>query len=97
MEQGSAGELAEALAIRARLPDGDAEAAEAALEEAGESGNTVDIRFHLWKATGKGEHLAKAKQLLHYRVEHAPEQCRESMLRNVRINREIMEAWEANQ
>ena len=27
-------------------------------------------------------------------VEHAPEEYRESMLKNVRLHREIMDAWE---
>jgi len=82
--------VAEALALLANLPDGDAEAAEAALQEAG---NTPQTRYHLWKATGEREHLEETKRLLDYRVEHAPEEYRESMIRNVRLNREIMEAW----
>ena len=59
-------------------------------------GDTADLRdvcYVLWKATGKHEHLAEAKRLLDYRVEHAPEGYRESMLKNVRLNREIVEAW----
>ena len=32
-------------------------------------------------------------RLLDHLVEHAPEEYRESMLRNVRLNREITEAW----
>ena len=27
-------------------------------------------------------------------LEHSPEEYRESMLRNIRLHREIMEAWE---
>ena len=38
-------------------------------------------------------HLAGAKRLLDHRVDHAPEEYRESMLKNVRLHREIMEAW----
>ena len=34
------------------------------------------------------------KRLLDHLVEHAPEEYRESMLKNVRLHREIMEAWE---
>ena len=40
------------------------------------------------------EQFAEAKRLLDDLVEHAPEEYRESMLKNVRLNREIMEAWE---
>jgi len=86
-------ELAEALALLASHPGGDAAEAEAALEEAGEAGNTPQTRYYLWRATGKHQHLAEAKRLLDYRVEHAPEEYRESMLKNVRLNREITEAW----
>ena len=88
-------ELAQALALLACLPGGDSVAAETALEDAGESGNTLRGRYHLWKATGKHEHLTEAKRLLDYRVEHAPDEYRESMLKNVRLNREIESAWKA--
>ncbi len=87
-------ELAHALSLLANLSDGDADAAEAALEEAEEAGNTPQTRYYLWKATCNHEHLAEAKHLLDNLIEHAPEECRESMLKNVRLNREIMEAWE---
>ena len=87
------GGLALALALLARLPGGDAVAAEAVLLEAPWIADTPEVRCHLWKATRKREHLAEAKRLLDYRVEHAPEAYRESMLKNVRLNREIMEAW----
>ena len=56
----------------------------------------IEARFLLWKATHDVAHLTKAKRLLEYRVEHAPEEYRESMLKNVRLNREIMAAWEAS-
>jgi hypothetical protein len=39
-------------------------------------------------------HLAEAKRLLDYRVEHAPEEYHGSMLKNVPLHHEIMEAWE---
>ena len=39
-------------------------------------------------------HPGVAQRLLDCRVEHAPEEYRESMLKNVRLHREIMEAWE---
>ena len=87
-------ERAHALALFACLSDGDPTPAEEALHEAGDGGNTPETRYYLWRATGKHEHLAEAKRLLDYRIEHAPEEYRESMLKNVRLNREIMEAWE---
>ena len=86
--------IAEALALLACLPGGDPGAAEAALEEADESGNTTRVRYYLWEATGKREHLQEAKRLLDYRVEHAPEQDRDSMMENVPLHRDIMQAWE---
>ncbi|MHC5012104.1 MAG: tetratricopeptide repeat protein, partial [Planctomycetota bacterium] len=87
-------ELAHALALRARLPGERPDEALAALDEAGEGANTPEVRYHLWMATGEHEHLAEAKRRLDYRVEHAPEAYRPSMLENVRMNREIMDAWE---
>ena len=89
--------LALTLSLLANLPGGVAADAEAALQDAGEAGNTPPTRYYLWKATGKSEHLAEAKRLLDYRVEHAPKEYRESMLKKVRLNREIMEAWEAEE
>ena len=53
----------------------------------------MDPRFLLWKATHDLTHLEEAKRLLDYLVEHAPAEYRESMLKNVRLHREIMEAW----
>ena len=85
--------VALALALLACLSRGDATEAEAALEDAGEAGNTPPTLYYLWKATNKYEHLSEAKRLLDYRVEHAPEEYRKSMLKNVRLNREITEAW----
>ena len=93
-EQKCKGDLARALALLANLPRGDVEAAQAAMEDAGESGNTTRVRYLLFNATGGRAHLAEAKRLLDHLVEHAPEEYRESMLKNVRLHREIMEAWE---
>jgi tetratricopeptide (TPR) repeat protein len=95
-EQGRKAEVALALALLCRLPAGDAAAAAAALEEAGEAGNTSEVRFHLFQATGKPEHLSEARRLLEESVQKVSEEYRASMLENVRLNREIVEAWEAN-
>ncbi|MDJ0974485.1 MAG: protein kinase [Planctomycetota bacterium] len=53
----------------------------------------LQIRYWLWRATKLPAHLDEAKRLLDYLVEHAPHEHRESMLTNVQLNREIMEAW----
>jgi len=87
-------ELAWALALLACLPGGGVEPALAALRDAGDSGSTPQVRFFLWRATQDPIHLEEAKRLLDDRIEHAPEENRESMRNNVRLNREIMEAWE---
>jgi hypothetical protein len=39
----------------------------------------------------------KVKRILDHLVEHAPEDYRESMLKDVRLHREIIEAWEARE
>jgi hypothetical protein len=49
-------------------------------------------RFLLWRATRERAHLAEAKRRLDHLVAHAPEDCRASMLEDVRLHREIMEA-----
>ena len=86
-------EMTEALAVMARFPGGAIEVALSALDDAGERGNTPKVRYHLWKASGDPAHLQEAKRLLDHRVEQAPEDCRDSMLKNVRLHREIMGAW----
>jgi hypothetical protein len=53
------------------------------------------VRFLLWQATHDRAHLAEAKRLLDFMVEHAPPDCRESMLANVRLHREIAAAAKA--
>jgi tetratricopeptide (TPR) repeat protein len=52
----------------------------------------MGVRFLLWCATGDRDHLLAAKRLLIDMVEHSPEDCRESMLANVRLHREIAAA-----
>ena len=52
----------------------------------------MQTRFLLWQATFDLVHLAEAKRLLDFFVEHAPPDCRESMLANVRLHREIAAA-----
>ena len=54
----------------------------------------LEGHFVLWKANGNPEHLTEAHRLLTELVEHAPEEYRESMIENIPLNREIMQAWE---
>jgi hypothetical protein len=53
------------------------------------------VRLVLWRVTGDRAHLAEAKRRLDELVAHAPEDCRASMLTNVRVHREIAEAAKA--
>ena len=79
----------------ARLPGGDvaaALAALAALEDRVEAQGAMRARFLLWQATRDLAHLAEAWRRLDFLVEHAPIDCRESMLGNVRLHREIAAA-----
>jgi tetratricopeptide (TPR) repeat protein len=80
------------LALRARLPGGDPEAAAAALGGVRAIDDSMCARFALWQATGDSALLVEAKRDLDFLVEHAPRECRESMLANVRLHREIVAA-----
>ncbi len=90
------------LTAKARLAtienDGRATAVAAALaaltayEASVEANAATEARFLLWQATHDRAHLAEAKRRLDFLVEHAPVDCRESMLTNVRLHREILEA-----
>ena len=78
------------------MPGGDpADAAEnlARHEERLEHTAALEAHFLLWRATRVRDHLRAARGRLDYLVEHAPEEYRESMRKNVRLHREIMEAW----
>jgi len=84
-----------ATAQLATLPGGDVTAALAAL--AAHEGHTemqeaMDARFLLWQATRDPAHLAEARRLLDFIVVYTPPDCRESMLANVRLHREIAAA-----
>jgi tetratricopeptide (TPR) repeat protein len=93
---GHAARIACALALLACLPGGDPDAAVAALAEAGVSEHVMLTRWFLWQATRDPAHLAQAKRRLDFLVEHAPADCRESMLANVRLHREIVAAARAS-
>ena len=95
-ETDTPGTILTAIVERARLPDGDAAAAVAALEEyEARVGHRARMtaRFHLWQLTGDTAHLEEAKRLLDFAVEHAPEEDREAMIENVPMHRDITEAW----
>ncbi|MCG3133352.1 MAG: Serine/threonine-protein kinase PknD [Planctomycetes bacterium] len=79
-------------ALLAAAGAGDADEAEALLVAAGASldvGHSMAARFDLWQASRRREHLAEAKRLLDDWVAHAAPECREAMLANVRLHRDI--------
>jgi len=81
----------------ARLPGGDVEAALAALEEHEERvphETRMEARFRLWELTQDKEHVEEAHRLLSFMRDHAPEDCRDSLIENVPLHRDIMRAWE---
>jgi hypothetical protein len=67
-------------------------AALAAHEGRVEIAAAMQARLLLWQATRDPAHLAEAKRVLDRLVEHAPPECRESMIANVRLHREIAAA-----
>ncbi|MHC4579797.1 MAG: tetratricopeptide repeat protein [Planctomycetota bacterium] len=96
-EANAPGTILMATVYRARLSGGDVEAALAALEEHEERvwhTGKMEARFRLWELTKDKTHLAEAKRLLDFAVEHSPEDCRTSMIENVPLHRDIMKAWE---
>lgn len=85
-----------ALCELAALPGGDVEAAATALTEHEERlGRPAQrrARLLLWMATGDQVHLVAAKELLDEALARVPDEYHEPMLTNVRVNREILEAW----
>jgi len=82
---------------RARLPGGDVAAALTALAEHEEHSKhfvRMQARYRLWELTKDGSHLEDAHRLLVHMREHAPADCRDSMIENVPLHRDIMKAWE---
>jgi hypothetical protein len=55
----------------------------------------MDAYFAMWKASNDRAHLEEAHKLLAFARDHAPEEYRQSMIENVPMHKEIMEAWEA--
>ncbi len=87
-------DVAHAAALLARLPDGDVDAARTAFEAAGAKADALHVLFPMWQVTGERSYLDAAKRLLDEHVEHVPEEYRASMIANVTLHREIMEAWD---
>jgi tetratricopeptide (TPR) repeat protein len=57
-----------------------------------ERGERMEARLLLWNATGDRAHLADAHALLRAAIENAPQECREAMLAEVPLHREIAAA-----
>jgi tetratricopeptide (TPR) repeat protein len=94
-EVGSPNLIVTAALARARLPDGDRDAALSAYEEHRDDlPASAERSYRLWRLTRDAAHLAEAKRQLDFEVEHAPEDCRETMIENVPLHRDIMKAWE---
>jgi tetratricopeptide (TPR) repeat protein len=53
----------------------------------------MEGRLVLWRVSGDPVHLAEAKRLLDHLVEHAPAESRRRMRCEVRVHREISDAW----
>jgi tetratricopeptide (TPR) repeat protein len=53
----------------------------------------LEANFVLWKAAGDAALLERAHTMLTHLRDHAPEEYRESMIENVPLHKEIMEAW----
>jgi serine/threonine protein kinase/tetratricopeptide (TPR) repeat protein len=89
------GALVIASAERCRLTGDGVDTAIALVAEHGTRVHFEDrIRasWRLHQATGGAAHLAEAKRLLEFLVDHAPADCRTSMIENVRVHREIAAA-----
>ncbi|MCZ6788315.1 MAG: tetratricopeptide repeat protein, partial [Planctomycetota bacterium] len=54
----------------------------------------MECSFVLWKSTEDKEYLTEAHRLLMHLRDHAPEDCRDSVIENVPLHRDIMKAWE---
>ena len=71
----------------------DAVAAYTEHEERLSAAERREARYLLFRATGVRLHLEVAKNLLDEALAKVPEQVRESMCRNKRVNRQILAAW----
>ncbi len=88
-----------ALTLATRLPGAAvvlAERAFAAHGERLEARVRMEAGLRLYEATAKPRHLEEAKRLLDESVAQVDEETRTSMLTHLRLNREIMAAWEGD-
>ncbi|MHC4469493.1 MAG: ATP-binding protein, partial [Planctomycetota bacterium] len=96
-EMGSGPSICQASALLCQLdPDAAASALESFEEHKDSLGQSerMEISFLLHVATKDPEHLEEAHRLLVFRRDRAPEEHRETMIANVPLHREILEAWE---
>ncbi len=80
----------------ALLPGGDSGDALAVFtknEERLDAEERREARYLLWRATGDRAHLEEAKRLVDESLATVPSEYDEPILTNLRINREIMAAW----
>ncbi len=98
VDSGAPDKEARALAHLAALPGGDPNAAVRALERLApefHAQTRMEVLLALFHATGDRVHLAAAKALLDDVLALNPPECRDAMLKNVRLNREIADAAKA--
>ena len=88
-------QIALALAIRAGLPGGDAAMARRALVDAGESADSVRLRYLLWSADGSVPDLHAANSMLIAALANVREPHRGRMQSQLRVHREVSAAWRA--
>ncbi len=82
--------------LLALLPGGDGNDALAAFSTNRERLSAKElrvVRLLLWKSTRDRSHLMEAKRLLDEAMAHVPDDSRDLMLTNLRVNRKIMAAW----
>jgi tetratricopeptide (TPR) repeat protein len=87
-----------AAAYLGRLPGGDATLAAETFAKYGARvppRHAIEARFVLWQVTGEPAHLAEAKRLLDFLREHAPAECRDTIVANVPLHRDIAAAAKA--
>ena len=87
-------QLAMATTMLACLPGGDTDAAVLAVAEAGDVYCPTRLRWLLFEATGDREHLKQAKSTLDQQLAKVPNEYHEAMCTSVRVNRQILAAWE---
>ena len=83
---------------RAYLPDGDVSSAIAAFERySGQIPPRARKQFHFrpWEMAGEDEHPVEAHRTFTFERDYSPEDCRETIIDNVPINRAIVDAWAA--